>query len=228
MSHDIDLIVDHASMAAIALNATDLSQSRHLAGATKWRGTWSGVHLDLYVPHQSQLGSHLKLRVEDLSGHTEIVDGRRVLSVGAHIATKWAALLDRQGSQRGDKDRNEILELIKQPGAREAPRVLIEASALAPEAVLAAIQRGFELLAASPQVNRSERTALRRVGIEWSDIAAAANPAAHHGNERGTAPRGRANPRAAGGLAPGTALSESRPGARTTAPGHLRRPENGR
>jgi hypothetical protein len=168
MSHDIDLIVDYAAMASIAAHATDLSQSGHIAGAMKWRGTWNGVHLDLYVPHQSRLGNHLKLRVEALGQHTEVVDGRRVLSVDAHIATKWAALLDRAGSQRGDKDRDEILELMKHPGAESTPDVLRHASALSPEAVELTIQRGFQILSASPNINRAQRQALRRVSIKWS------------------------------------------------------------
>src|SRR5918996_1786141 len=54
MSHDIDLIVTHPQLAALTALVDEMSDSRHLAGR-KWRGTLEGIHLDLYVPHQSRL-----------------------------------------------------------------------------------------------------------------------------------------------------------------------------
>jgi hypothetical protein len=80
------------------------------------------------------LGKHLRLRVEQLARQTDTIDGRRLLSVGAHIATKWAATLDRRCSERGDKDRAELLKLLKEPGAAAAADVLREASSLTPVA----------------------------------------------------------------------------------------------
>src|SRR6266508_3990906 len=65
MSHDIDLIVTRAELATIGRLAVDMSESRHLAGR-KWRATVDGIHLDLYVPHQSRLGRPFELRVERL------------------------------------------------------------------------------------------------------------------------------------------------------------------
>lgn len=167
MSHDIDLIVGYPEMDEIREHVADLSQSRHVGGV-KWRGSWDGIHLDLYLPHQSMLGALLRLRVEQLASHTDTIDGRRLLSVGAHIATKWAAMLDRPDSERGDKDRAELLKLLKQPGAAAAADVMREASLLTPEAVDAAIHRGFELLAEAPGVSRSDRQALRRMSIAWT------------------------------------------------------------
>ncbi len=172
MSHDIDLIVGYPEMAEIREHVTDLSQSRHVGGV-KWRASWDGIHLDLYLPHQSLLGARLRLRVEHLARHTDTIDGRRLLSVGAHIATKWAAMLDRPRSPRGDKDRAELLSLLQQPGAAAAADILREASSLTPEAVDVAIRSGFELLAAAPGVTRSERQALRRMSIAWTTHAAA-------------------------------------------------------
>ncbi len=114
------------------------------------------------------LGNHLRLRVEQLARHTDTIDGRRLLSVGAHIATKWAAMLDRPDSERGDKDTAELLKPLKEHGAAAAADVLREASSLTAEAVDAAIQRGFELLTEAPGVSRSERQALRRMSIAWT------------------------------------------------------------
>jgi hypothetical protein len=38
----------------------DVGEVRHLTGR-KWCGTLEGIHLDLYVTHQSRLGQHLEL-----------------------------------------------------------------------------------------------------------------------------------------------------------------------
>jgi hypothetical protein len=112
MSHDIDLIVEHAELATLRSQIGDFSSSTHVGGQ-KYRGDFNNIHVDLYVPHQSRLGGKLKLRVEDLGRYRESVDGFSVLSVEAHMATKMAALLDRPDTRPGDKDRHELLELIR-------------------------------------------------------------------------------------------------------------------
>jgi hypothetical protein len=99
MSHDIDLIVEHAELATLRSQIGDFSSSTHVGGQ-KYRGDFNNIHVDLYVPHQSRLGGKLKLRVEDLGRYRESVDGFSVLSVEAHMATKMAALLDRYSSGR--------------------------------------------------------------------------------------------------------------------------------
>lgn len=58
MSHDIDLILRRGQLAVLEGLVDDLSDSHHLAGR-KWRATWRGVHLDLYVPWESKLGQRL-------------------------------------------------------------------------------------------------------------------------------------------------------------------------
>src|ERR1035441_5756093 len=63
MSHDIDLIASQNDMAILRPHVEDLSESRHIA-QRKWRATWRGIHLDLYVPYQSVLGGRLELRTE--------------------------------------------------------------------------------------------------------------------------------------------------------------------
>ena len=128
MSHDVDLIVTRAELAQLGIMVDELSESHHLAG-TKWRGTWRGIHMDLYAPYQSRLGANLQLRVEALAPYAEVVEDRRLLSVPAHIATKVAALLDRPDSLPGRKDRQELLNLLALPGSAGAPEVIKAASA---------------------------------------------------------------------------------------------------
>lgn len=102
MSDDVDLIVGRPELAVLERMVDDLSVSHHLAGR-KWRATWRSIHLDLYVPYQSQLGANLQLRTDLLLVHQEQIEGYRVLSVAAHAATKIAALLDRPDSFPGPR-----------------------------------------------------------------------------------------------------------------------------
>ena len=127
-SHDIDVLVDQAAKDQILGVCDESSQSGHVGGR-KWRGTLHGIHVDLYVPYQSVLGQRLQLRTEHLLGHTEMVDGWRLIDRPAHVTTKLAALLDRLDALPGEKDRREVLSLI-QDGARAADvcKVLVEAS----------------------------------------------------------------------------------------------------
>ncbi len=129
MSHDVDLIVTRAELAEVAAMVDELSPSHHLAG-TKWRGTWRGVHVELYAAYQSRLGANLQLRIEALVPYGETVEGQRLLGVPAHVATKVAALLDRPDSLPGRKDRHELLNLLALPGSVGAPAVI--KAALAP------------------------------------------------------------------------------------------------
>ncbi len=169
MSHDIDMILGRNQLAVIEGLVDDLSDSRHLAGR-KWRGTWRGVHLDLYVPFESKLGQRLALRTEVLIEHTEVVEGYRVLTVDAHIATKLAALLDRPATLPGFKDREEIRALLADGGGRGTPAILTESSErLAMELVeLTAEAFGHLAKAAPPAVlSRQERARLSAASRQW-------------------------------------------------------------
>lgn len=121
MSHDIDLIVDHAALSSLRSQMGDFSKSSHVGGV-KYRGDFDHIHVDLYVPYQSRLGEKLQIKVENLSDHVESLDGYTVLGVEAHMATKIAALLDRPDSLRGEKDRHELAELIR--NYRPEPRLV--------------------------------------------------------------------------------------------------------
>jgi hypothetical protein len=166
MSHDVDLIVTRAELAQIGRLVDELSQSHHLAG-TKWRGTWRGIHLDLYGPYQSRLGANLQLRVEALVPYAETVEGRRVLSVPAHIATKVAALLDRPDSLPGRKDRHEIHNLLALPGAANAPTVIRSASARTPTQVASLMDQAFVFLGGQAGLTRQDRVRLRQIAKRW-------------------------------------------------------------
>ncbi|MHB1783157.1 MAG: hypothetical protein ACYCTE_10820 [Acidimicrobiales bacterium] len=104
MSHDIDLIVDHAGRDAVwAIAEPDVrNASSHFRGR-KWRATIDSIHVDLYVPFESVLGTVLQLRVEALVPFADGLDGHRVLDAPAHTATKLAALLDRPETEPGTR-----------------------------------------------------------------------------------------------------------------------------
>jgi hypothetical protein len=174
MSHDVDLIVTRAELAQLGTMVDELSESHHLAG-TKWRGTWRGIHIDLYAPYQSRLGANLQLRVEALAPYAEAVEGRRLLSVPAHVATKVAALLDRPDSLPGRKDRQELLNLLALPCSASAPEVIKAASARTPAEVAALIQRTFVFLSGQTDLGRQDRARLRQMAQHWQ-LAAAPGP----------------------------------------------------
>ena len=168
MSHDIDLIVTRPQLATLTALADEMSESRHLAGR-KWRGTLDGIHLDLYVPHQSRLGRHLELRTERLVRRTEVVNGWVVLEPPAHLATKLAALVDRPDSAPGDKDRHEIMALLGQGvSTADAVSVLHDASAREPAEVTGLIGRAFEYLG-DLRLDRNQRRTLNHLARDWHD-----------------------------------------------------------
>ncbi len=167
MSHDIDLIVTSEQRADIAVIAQDVSTSTHLAGK-KWRATYRDIHVDMYEPYNSRLGEALSLRVEELAPFAERVDDFRVLSLAAHIATKWAALLDRPDTLPGEKDRHELLNLLDQDGANETPQIIRAASTHDADRVNELILTGFGYLAESKEADRNERRRLARIAKAWT------------------------------------------------------------
>jgi hypothetical protein len=168
MSHDIDLIVTRPELATLTALVDELSESRHLAGR-KWRGSLDGIHLDLYVPHQSRLGQHLHLRTERLVRRTQVLDDWVVFEPPAHLATKLAALVDRPDSAPGDTDRNEIMALLDQGiDTADAVAVIHEASDRPPGEVTELIDRAFEYLG-DLRLDRNERRSLNQLAREWHD-----------------------------------------------------------
>lgn len=175
MSHDIDLIVTRPQLATLGAVVDEMSESRHLAGR-KWRGTLDGVHLDLYVPHQSRLGQHLALRTERLVRRSEVIDGWTVLELPAHLATKLAALVDRPDSAPGDKDRQEIMALLAQGvDATDAVGIVHDASTHTPREVTQLIAQAFDYLG-DLRLDRSQRRRLNQLAREWNEQSLRQSP----------------------------------------------------
>jgi len=114
ISLDIDLITSQESRHKLEQLMTDLSPSHNHQGR-KLRATIDNVHLDIYLPYESQLGDRLRLKVEVLAEYPDELKFEKwtLLRLEAHVATKMAALLDRHFSEKGQKDAREILALLK-------------------------------------------------------------------------------------------------------------------
>lgn len=170
ISHDIDLIIGSPEVRErVRAALSELSESSHLQG-TKWRGNFEGVHVDVYIPHQSQLGGKLRLRVEVLAEHTEPFgnSGWRLLTLEAHTISKMAALLDRPDSEKGFKDARELLRLLENGvNPREACRILAAASAASPDDLAGLVNTAFELLGPRSGANKKQREQIRRWRREW-------------------------------------------------------------
>lgn len=117
-SHDIDVIVDHPTLDKLK-SKHELSASQHVSGR-KFEIKIDGVGVDVYPVYQSKLGQRLQLPVEVLIERTERIGGVRVLTPEAQFVAKMAALLDRPDSLAGEKDRREMMALLK---ADESPQL---------------------------------------------------------------------------------------------------------
>src|SRR3989449_2112454 len=109
-SHDIDIIVDHATLAKLRAKF-QLSPSHHISGR-KFELNVEGVGVDVYPAYQSKLGQRLQIPVEVLMNYTENIDRTRILTTEAQFVAKMAALLDRPDTLPGEKDRREVWGLI--------------------------------------------------------------------------------------------------------------------
>jgi hypothetical protein len=109
-SYDIDVIVDHATLAKLGAKY-QLLPSQHISGR-KFAIEVEGIGVDVYPVYQSKLGRRLQIPVEVLIDHAEKIDRTRVLTAEAQFVAKMAALLDRPDTLPGEKDRREMWELI--------------------------------------------------------------------------------------------------------------------
>ncbi len=132
VSRDIDLIImDLGLQQKLREVLPDYSENTIHSGGRKGRGTKDGVHVDAYIPFQSALGTKLRLKVERLIHHTEKapIRGWLLLNIHAHTATKFAAILDRPHTEKGEKDAREIDRLLaKGASPKETIAVLIDAT----------------------------------------------------------------------------------------------------
>jgi len=179
ISHDIDLIIGSPEIRDRVRDAVSgVSESRHLRGG-KWRGEVDGVHIDVYVPHESELGATLRLRVEVLAGYTESLGpgNWRLLTIEAHTISKFAALLDRPDSEKGAKDAREIVRLIeKGVDPVQATAIALSASAAPIGDLRSQIQHVFHLLKSRAGMNKEQRRRFDMIRREWDEAMVAILP----------------------------------------------------
>jgi hypothetical protein len=178
-THDVDLVLQPHELDMLAAR-WPMIKTTHLG--TTWRAEANGIHVDLYVPNQSTLGTRLQLPVSALPPHAVSLEGRRVLDAPAHLATKLAALLDRPDTLPGEKDREEVWLLLR----NEAPdpgqlAAVLGASALEGSALAPAVDEALGYLRDLP-LSRPERAWLRttsaRVGAAVAELRGADRTAA--------------------------------------------------
>jgi hypothetical protein len=176
ISHDVDLIINDQSLRSKLRETLDDYSEKHRGHSLKARGEVDGVHIDAYIPYESELGERLRLRVAQLAdfADSEVISGWLLLTLEAHTVSKMAALLDRPDSPKGRKDAREIYGLLEQDLNPEAAiDVLFTCSAQPEESLPELVAEIFELLPDRVQINRKQRDALRTLGRRWVDAARA-------------------------------------------------------
>lgn len=170
ISLDIDLITSQLSRHKLEQLMTDLSPSNNHQGR-KLRATIDDVHLDIYLPFESQLGSKLRLKVEVLAEYRDELSFERwtLLRLEAHIGSKMAALLDRHFSEKGEKDAREILALLKLEGVDPviAAEVLDRASTVDILNLPAMIGEAFDLIGAILPLSKADQKLVAWAKKSW-------------------------------------------------------------
>jgi hypothetical protein len=103
-SKDIDIVVGLDVLESLR-TAYEMRKS---VGLKKYEFTADGIDVDTYVPFYSNLG----IPAEELLENSISVEGIRVPRVGHLLATKQRAEDDRRGTEKGLKDRVDILSLL--------------------------------------------------------------------------------------------------------------------
>ena len=170
ISLNIDLITSQQSRHKLEQMMTDLSPSNNHQGR-KLRATFDDVHLDIYLPFESQLGSKLRLKVEVLAEYPDELSFEKwtLLRLEAHIGTKMAALLDRHYSEKGQKDAREILALLKLEGVDPviAAEVLDRASTLDILNLPTMIGEAFDLIGAILPLSKADQKIVAAAKKSW-------------------------------------------------------------
>jgi len=170
ISLDIDLITSQASRHKLEQLMPDLSPSNNHQGR-KLRATIDDVHLDIYLPYESQLGGKLRLKVEVLAEYPDEISFERwtLLRLEAHIATKMAALLDRHFSEKGEKDAREILALLKLESVDPvvAAEVLHRASTVDIQELPAMIGEAFDLIGNIIRLSKADQKLIGAAKKSW-------------------------------------------------------------
>jgi hypothetical protein len=170
ISLDIDLITSQESRHKLEQLMTDLSPSNNHQGR-KLRATIDDVHLDIYLPYESQLGGKLRLKVEVLADYPDDLSFEKwtLLRIEAHIATKMAALLDRHFSEKGQKDAREILALLKLEAVDPAlaAEILHRASTVRIDDLADLISDAFDLIGTILRLSKADQKFLTAAKKSW-------------------------------------------------------------
>lgn len=170
ISLDIDFITSMESRHKLESVMDEMSASSHHQG-TKLRATINDVHLDIYIPFESQLGNILRLKVEVLAEYPDALSFEKwtLLSVEAHIATKMAALLDRHFSEKGQKDAREILGLLKldEVNTDSAAEILERASNVELLQLPDLVAQSFDRIKQILKLSKQDQRALAEYRKQW-------------------------------------------------------------
>lgn len=112
-TNDFDVILVSAGQSDVARVLDDFTLQPK-SGGIKGRGTYRGVHVDVYFAYRSKLGDRALLAVEKLAAYVGQTYGNWiVLTPPAQFVTKLAALLDRSASDKGNRDARTLISMIK-------------------------------------------------------------------------------------------------------------------
>jgi hypothetical protein len=103
-SKDIDVIVNFEGLNYLKLHY-DLRKNDNLK---KYEIKTEDVDIDVYVPHYSKLA----IPVEEIGKHSSIIEGFRVANAEILLILKQNAELERRESEKGEKDRIDIMNLV--------------------------------------------------------------------------------------------------------------------
>lgn len=103
-SKDIDIVVDYEALEKIKLGY-DLKKNEHLK---KFEISIEGIDIDIYLPYFSRLA----IPVEELHKYTTSIEGFKVVKPEALLILKQGAEKERGFSEKGIKDRIDIMDLI--------------------------------------------------------------------------------------------------------------------
>jgi hypothetical protein len=160
-SHDIDIIVDHATLAKLGAKF-QLSPSHHISGR-KFEIKVEGVGVDVYPVYQSKLGQRLQIPVEVLINHSERIDRTKILTTEGQFVAKMAALLDRSDTLPGEKDRREMWALINSgPGVDfHVVAGILRAGSWEGIRQSELLEQTFDLLGETADLSKRDRATLR-------------------------------------------------------------------
>ncbi|MFH1457268.1 MAG: DUF6036 family nucleotidyltransferase [Patescibacteria group bacterium] len=103
-SKDIDIIVDYAELEKLRKKFS-LNKNERLK---KYEIQLEQTDIDIYLPHYSDL----KIPLEEIKQYTTNIEGFIILKPEILLILKQTAFSDRQGSNKGEKDKIDIISLV--------------------------------------------------------------------------------------------------------------------